>query len=85
MYVCVCLAVTESEVSTAIENGATTRDAVTRACRAGGDCGACHGMIETMIEDHLEDMACACPGLARSEGSDTSLIPDAALVRTRAA
>lgn len=81
MYVCVCLAVTESEVQNVIEGGASTREAVTRACRAGGDCGACHGMIETMIEDHLDDMAC----VASAECSGAHLIPDAALVRTRAA
>lgn len=56
MYVCVCLAVTEAEVRTAIEAGATTREVVTEHCRAGGDCGACHGMINQMIEDHLEDL-----------------------------
>jgi bacterioferritin-associated ferredoxin len=65
MYVCVCLAVTESEVEAAIAGGAHTREAVTRACRAGGDCGACHGMIETKIEDHLETAVSgviSCPG-----------------------
>jgi bacterioferritin-associated ferredoxin len=67
MYVCVCMAVTEAEVERAIAGGATTREAVTRACRAGGDCGACHGMIEHKIEDHLEAQAAqsgpvGCPG-----------------------
>lgn len=83
MYVCVCLAVTESEVENAIQNGATTREAVTRACGAGGDCGACHGMIATMIEDYLEDcggQAERCPVVAADR-----LVPDAALLRTRAA
>ncbi len=83
MYVCVCLAVTEREVREAIENGATTRDAVTRACRAGGDCGACHGMISEMIEDHLEGASgpvrCAAPA------QSPPLVPETALVRTRAA
>jgi bacterioferritin-associated ferredoxin len=51
MYVCVCLAVTDQEVERAIAEGATTREEVTRVCKAGGDCGACHGQIETMIED----------------------------------
>lgn len=65
MYVCVCLAVTESEVDAAIVAGAHTREAVTRACRAGGDCGACHGMIEMKIEDHLDTAVSgviSCPG-----------------------
>ena len=87
MYVCVCLAVTESAVAEAIESGATTREAVTRACGAGGDCGACHGMIATMIEDRLEARVpsvrppCCPPAPATGE----HLVPDAALVRTRAA
>ena len=87
MYVCVCLAVTESEVRSAIECGATTRDAVTRACRAGGDCGACHGMISGMIEDHLDERDESGPIVCRAAASvpGEQLIAEAALVRTRAA
>lgn len=93
MYVCVCLAVTESEVREAIDDGAMTREAVTRACRAGGDCGACHGMISEMIEDKLD--ACAgfgaesrveqttCP--MSSPDSREQLVPETALVRKSAA
>lgn len=65
MYVCVCFAVTDSEVRAAIEAGATTQDLVTKACRAGGDCGACHGMVREMIEEHLEDMAAPSSGAKR--------------------
>jgi bacterioferritin-associated ferredoxin len=52
MWVCVCHAVRDREVKAAIEAGAMTRDAVTTACGAGGDCGSCHHMIEQMIEAH---------------------------------
>lgn len=79
MYVCVCLAVTESEVRSAIEAGATTRELVTQRCRAGGDCGSCHGMIEQMIEDHLEDQRAAQPGPAAA--SSERLLPTSDLVR----
>lgn len=58
MYVCVCLAVTDAEVTTAIEGGAETVSDVTRACKAGGDCGSCHDMIEGMIEAHAEAKGC---------------------------
>lgn len=85
MYVCVCFAVTESEVRAAIEAGATTRELVTQHCRAGGDCGSCHGMIAQMIEDHLEDQLAAqapeitgCPPAAVS---GERLVPSADLVR----
>lgn len=95
MYVCVCLAVTEAEVEAAIAalpSGACTREAVTSACRAGGDCGACHGMIESKIEDHLEGVgeAAAASGVrptgeTREESSGPQLISAEALVRHRAA
>jgi len=57
MYVCVCMAITDAEVEAAIAGGAHTREAVTKMCRAGGDCGACHGMIDQLIEDHLDALA----------------------------
>jgi bacterioferritin-associated ferredoxin len=79
MYVCVCLAVTEAEVDAAIAGGAHTRDAVTRKCHAGGDCGACHQMIEDKIEDHLEAQL---PSV-RGEESGPSLVSAEALVRGR--
>jgi bacterioferritin-associated ferredoxin len=87
MYVCVCLAVTEAEVEAAIAAGAQTRAAVTSACRAGGDCGACHGMIETKIEDHLEAQAQAtpCQHAPVAEESGPQLISAGSLVRIRAA
>jgi bacterioferritin-associated ferredoxin len=51
MFVCICRAVTEQEVRSAIDTGAKTVQAVTQSCCAGDDCGACHGYIEEMIED----------------------------------
>lgn len=54
MYVCLCRAVTEQEVRASIDAGADTVEAVTAACCAGDDCGACHGSIEDMIEKHSE-------------------------------
>jgi bacterioferritin-associated ferredoxin len=49
MYVCVCHAVSDAEVNVAIDDGADSVAAVTRACKAGGDCGRCHEQIATMI------------------------------------
>jgi bacterioferritin-associated ferredoxin len=59
MFVCVCHAVTDTEVTRAIEGGASTREQVTRACGAGGDCGACHEHIEDMIGDHQDALVAA--------------------------
>jgi len=87
MYVCVCLAVTEAQVDAAIAAGAHSRPAVTSACRAGGDCGACHGMIEEKIEDHLEERAARLCGASEdaADQSGPQLISAEALVRVRAA
>jgi bacterioferritin-associated ferredoxin len=63
MYVCVCKAVTHAEVDRAIEGGALSVAEVTQACRAGGDCGACHAMIDQMIEG--SDCAAAQPPMHR--------------------
>jgi bacterioferritin-associated ferredoxin len=52
MWVCICNAVADHEVKAAITAGATTREAVTKQCGAGGDCGSCHEMIEQLIDDH---------------------------------
>lgn len=57
MFVCVCNAVTDVDVRSAIERGACTREAVTQACGAGGDCGGCHAHVEGMIEEHEELIA----------------------------
>jgi bacterioferritin-associated ferredoxin len=54
MYVCICRAVTEGEVRAAIDSGAATVAAVTEACCAGDDCGACHGVIRELIEERAE-------------------------------
>jgi bacterioferritin-associated ferredoxin len=51
MYVCVCRAVTEEKVKAVIDAGARSVETVTAACCAGDDCGACHEMIEGMIEE----------------------------------
>jgi len=58
MWVCICNAVDDHEVRAAIDAGAATRDAVTAVCGAGGDCGACHPMIEDMIDERA-DVVCA--------------------------
>jgi bacterioferritin-associated ferredoxin len=61
MFVCVCHAVSDRAVSAAIDAGAETREEVTQACNAGGDCGGCHQMIDDMIEDCKAKREGECP------------------------
>jgi bacterioferritin-associated ferredoxin len=54
MYVCICRAVSDKEIKEAIDAGADTVAAVTVACCAGDDCGACHGVIQELIDERRE-------------------------------
>ncbi len=49
MYVCICEAVTETEVELAVLSGADTVEAVTEATEAGSCCGTCHPAIEAVL------------------------------------
>lgn len=53
MVVCLCQGVSDRHVRRAIEDGATSRREVTRACGAGGVCGGCHREILDMIRQGL--------------------------------
>lgn len=49
MIVCSCFAVSASEVEELVEEGAHTVAAVSAACRAGTDCGACRTQLAEII------------------------------------
>jgi bacterioferritin-associated ferredoxin len=49
MFACICRAVTCDRVSTAIDEGATTVEAVAEVTRAGTGCGTCRDRIAAMI------------------------------------
>lgn len=49
MVVCLCQGISEKRVLAAIRTGASTRQQVTKACRAGGGCGGCHDVIKDLI------------------------------------
>jgi bacterioferritin-associated ferredoxin len=49
VFACICRAVTSDRVSTAIDNGAATVEAVSRATGACTGCGTCRERIEGMI------------------------------------
>ena len=50
--VCVCETVGAGRIRAAIAAGAGTVDAVTVACRAGGNCGSCRPEIQSLIAAH---------------------------------
>lgn len=49
MYVCVCRAVTESQVHRCIAEGASTIEDVSQRCGAGTGCGSCVERIADLL------------------------------------
>jgi bacterioferritin-associated ferredoxin len=49
VYVCVCYAVSDSEVRACIARGASTVEEVGDACDAGTGCGSCHERIDVFL------------------------------------
>ncbi len=50
MYICVCKAVTDSQILTAIENGACSRKQLTQCFGMGKDCGKCNKDVIALLE-----------------------------------
>jgi len=49
MFVCVCRAVSRSQLLAVMAAGADTLDEVERTCGAGGDCGTCRAEIADLL------------------------------------
>jgi bacterioferritin-associated ferredoxin len=57
MYVCLCSGVTDADIQTAIDGGASTLEAVVLATRAGSRCGTCRTEVAEMIAAAAEGRA----------------------------
>lgn len=49
MYVCICAAVTETELQECIDGGARTVEEVGDACGAGTGCGGCVEHVDVFL------------------------------------
>ena len=52
MYICLCKAVSSTDIRRAIERGARTVEEVADACEAGTACGMCQETIEIMLDEN---------------------------------
>jgi bacterioferritin-associated ferredoxin len=50
MIACHCEAVSDRTVRAAISSGADSVAAVTARCRAGGGCGGCHQLLQSLVD-----------------------------------
>jgi bacterioferritin-associated ferredoxin len=49
MYICVCKAVTDTQILTAIENGVCTRKQLIHCFGVGKDCGKCNTEVTNLL------------------------------------
>ncbi len=52
MYICVCKAVTDTQIVKAIEYGACTRRELTHCLGVGRDCGKCNKEVKTLLKQY---------------------------------
>jgi len=50
MYVCVCKAVTDKQITSAINNGVCTRRQLFKCFGVGGDCGKCNKQVKELLD-----------------------------------
>ena len=50
MYVCVCKAVTDTQLKEAIDNGFSTRKDLFQCFGVGGECGKCNKLVKEMLD-----------------------------------
>ncbi|QCO14127.1 (2Fe-2S)-binding protein [Azospirillum brasilense] len=64
MYVCICHALNDKQVTKALENGARTPASVFRHYERQVQCGKCVPMMRDMVQSHCANQCQACPGQA---------------------
>lgn len=55
MYVCICNALTEADISRCLESGAGTAAEVYKAAGCRPNCGICKDDMETLIRDRTPE------------------------------
>ncbi|MGQ0658548.1 MAG: (2Fe-2S)-binding protein [Chromatiales bacterium] len=59
MYVCLCHAVTERDISNAVRQGARRVEDLQEKLKVATCCGACADGVEQCLEEHLPSEVCA--------------------------
>jgi bacterioferritin-associated ferredoxin len=58
MYVCVCKAVTDTQIKSAICAGVSSRRELFKCLGVGGDCGKCHPHVKELLNNHNHNHCC---------------------------
>jgi bacterioferritin-associated ferredoxin len=57
MWVCLCKAVTDQQIRTAVRAGARSLPEIALRCRAGAGCGGCTPEVARILDDELARQA----------------------------
>ncbi len=57
MYVCVCKAVTDTQIKRAISEGVNSRRDLFKCLGVGGDCGKCNSHVKALLNNR--EQACS--------------------------
>jgi len=64
MYVCICHGVTDTQIESAIDNGAETMKELTKTLNVGSQCGKCCQCTKRVLNKKLLQIAEAQPQVA---------------------
>ncbi|NOU43593.1 MAG: (2Fe-2S)-binding protein [Methyloglobulus sp.] len=56
MYVCVCKAVTDTQIKNALDEGACSRRELFKCLGVGKDCGKCNPHVRELLHDHKQTL-----------------------------
>ena len=58
MYVCICKAVTDTQIENAISDGACTRKELHQSCSgAGSVCGKCRNHLQQLLDENMDNQS----------------------------
>ena len=57
MYVCICKAVTDTDINKAIDQGAHKLAHLEESCGVGTGCGCCRETAQRLIDDRLAELS----------------------------
>jgi bacterioferritin-associated ferredoxin len=64
MYVCICHGITDTQIESAIDNGAETMKQLTSELNVGSQCGKCCQCAKRVLNNKLMQIAEAQPRVA---------------------
>ena len=65
MYICVCKAVTDTQIKRALDNGINTRRQLFHCLGVGNACGKCNKYVKELLDNHCQQQPIILSALNR--------------------